>query len=742
MKANLKGLGGIKGLALRHGEKVAIVVFGLLALWFVYSSLKLPRLEDQYQASQLQEKVTQTTAAVTGATWPEPGSEQAAEVRPYDEIPKADRIAVDAKQYPIDGLNPPVIAASQLRTDPVILNAVDVLAIGGSGLLAFRDEETFKEQERLRALKEAELEKQRQREAEEQAERTAEGLDGGQPGGRRGRRGGPEEGGFDMSGEFDPEHPNRRLIEGIGSPAGVPLQGGERIERVYWATVVAKVPIREQFKRFQDAFQNARGGFDPARDFPRYIGYEVQRTSVVPGKQAVWENVPVYDGQKNGKSKILGNKPTGKYVNDRAVLKLAEVAGAEWAGPAFEPVDSRWTDSLLTMPLPPLVGRDFGADATHPDIPLAINAPPIEQQIEPLPTDKPADEPADADDQFTATSPGQLQAGGEFNVPAMRSPYPGAGGMPGGFRGGREFGGPMSEFGGGRRFMGGMGPEGEMMGRRGFPGGGMGAMGGGIGSNQRTELPREVDFLLLRFFDFTVEPGKKYKYRVKIYLADPNYGIPATSGVLDSTVLDRQRKEATAARAKKRAAPHFRGAEFSEPSPTVGVPLGGLVHVAEANLPSVKLHNDEPAIKLFAETFDIDPADSSVLHVAHEKEYRRGAVVNLKEKMRYTGENDRWIDTKDSYELNTGLTVLDVDGADPLVKDQTSPSRVLLMDVAGQLSVRDELTDKDNVQYLRLIFDDDKRRQNRGDMPGAFGPEGFRGMPGGRLGPGGGRGRQ
>ncbi|MCI0332952.1 MAG: hypothetical protein L0228_06985 [Planctomycetes bacterium] len=733
MKANLKGSGGIKGLVLRHGEKVAIVVFGLLALWFAYSSLRLPRLQDQYQASKLQESVTQTTAAVQGATWPEPGSELAPEVRPWEPIDKKAGIRVQDKHYPFRGFDPPVIAASQLRTDPVILNAVDVLAIGGSGLLAFRDEETLKEQERLRVLKEAELRKEEERRAEEQAERAAEGLEGGQPGGRR--RGGLDEGGPEFAaGEFDPDHPNRRLIEGIASPAGVPLQGGERLEQVYWATIVAKVPIREQLKRFQDAFQNARGGFDPARDFPRYIGYEVQRTSVEPGKPPVWTNVPVYDGQKNGKSKVLGNRPAGKFVNEASVVKLAGVASTEWAGPAIEPVDSRWTDSLLTMPLPPLVGRDFDADATHPDIPLAVNAPPVEQEIAPEPTATPADEPADADESFSAATPGQLQPGASFNMP-MRSSYPGAGGI----RGGGFPRGELGELGGGfrgRGFMRGMDQEEGMM-RGGFPGGGMGAMAGGIASGQRMELPREVDYLLLRFFDFTVEKGKKYKYRVKIYLADPNYGIAATSGMLDSTVLDRQRKEATAAKAKKRAAPYFRGAaEFSEPSPTVGIPLGGLVHLAEAKLPSVKVHNDEPAVKLIAETFDIELADSSVLHVAHEKEFRRGAVVNLKEKMRYTGENDRWIDTKDDpYELNTGLTLLDIDGADTLVKDITSPSRVLLMDVAGQLSVRDELADASDVQYLRLIFNEDKRRQNRAGMPdGEFGPEVFRGPPGGGRG--------
>ena len=30
---------------------------------------------------------------------------------------------------------------------------------------------------------------------------------------------------------------------------------------------------------------------------------------------------------------------------------------------------------------------------------------------------------------------------------------------------------------------------------------------------------------LLRFFDFSVEPGKKYKYRVQLVMLDPNYSV-------------------------------------------------------------------------------------------------------------------------------------------------------------------------------------------------------------------------
>jgi hypothetical protein len=35
------------------------------------------------------------------------------------------------------------------------------------------------------------------------------------------------------------------------------------------------------------------------------------------------------------------------------------------------------------------------------------------------------------------------------------------------------------------------------------------------------------DALLFRYFDFTVEPGKRYRYRVKLWLANPNYKVDA-----------------------------------------------------------------------------------------------------------------------------------------------------------------------------------------------------------------------
>src|SRR5205807_1739878 len=129
------------------------------------------------------------------------------------------------------------------------------------------------------------------------------------------------------------------------------------LERASWATVVAKVPVREQLRLYDDAFLNAKG-YERAHDFPHYIGYVVQRAEVEPGKPLNWKTVPVYDGQR----KSLSAEKLPQGMTDKVMQNLLSEAVKSWAGngPMPEVVDPRYTDGgyVLTFPLPPLVGRN------------------------------------------------------------------------------------------------------------------------------------------------------------------------------------------------------------------------------------------------------------------------------------------------------------------------------------------------------------------------------------------------
>ncbi len=704
MAGKLKGQGGIKGLLLLHGEKIAISLVGLIALLLIYKTTSLPRLEDKFQAAKLREEINQTSSAVRDAQWPEPTSELATEVRPFKPIgEKADK-AVPSEPYKIDqGLDTTIVASSERRPDPQLVNAMDVRGTGGSGLFAFIDEEVRKQRDLARAKEEQErARKEAERQAKE-AQATAKG--GGPEGGANRRSRGQDAFGEGAANQlFDPAHPKRRPLYGMAQALGVPLQGGERVEQAYWAIVVAKVPIREQLKRYQDAFEKAKLGFDPARDFPQYKGYFVQRAEVVPGKDLDWKPVPVYAGEHKF---IVANQPISPNGVGQPVMdKLYEIASKTWAGMSPNVIDPRFSDYVLTFPLPPLVGRDWGPEATHPDIPLLADTPPLEEEVSQLTTDSP-DQRRAVDSPFGATDPTLSNPG--FPMPGRgagmgRGGFPGLGGRFGGEGGERSFRPSM-----------GRGPEGE--GSRGLGGGGRysggGAMAGPGGA--RTSLPKGLDYLLLRFFDFTVEPGKKYKYRVSLVLSDANYSMP--DNVLAPEVLDRHAKENQAARAKNSVRPDIRLVEgWSDPSPTVGIPLAGSVKLVDVKPWTPEKINDEPTANLLVEAFDVDEKGNAI-QAANKKEFRRGGVANMVEDAKYLGEG--WIDVWKGFKFNTGMTVLDIDGGKQLTKNYKSPGRVLLMGPAGELYIRNELDDKLAVQYHDLLYEtDDKRRPG-----GEGGPE-------------------
>ncbi len=590
-----------------------------------------------------------------------------------------------------------------------MLNVVDVRATGGSGLFAFVDEEIRKQQQLKLAEEAAEAEKKAIARQKKEAQRANEGA------AARGR--GPGEGPGEGANEpIDPAHPKRRMVENSsGRPIASMLQGGERIERAYWACVVAKVPIREQLKRYQDALEKARDA-DPTRDFPSYVGFYVERAEVLPGKELEWKAVPLYDGQRQSieQNKSL-TKASSHAIHKGVFENLLTAAGQFWAGGLTQDViDERFAEFPLTLPLPPLIGREWGSEATHPDIPLAINTPPLEDESQ-LAAEAAAQQPANTDPgaEFGSAIPAQgigPGPGAGFGTGRPGGEYPGGGlgrrmGPEGGPGMGPGMGGPA-----GRRFAGEHGPEGGA-----YRGGG----GSGQAAPQHTNLPKGVDYYLLRFFDFSVEPGKRYKYRVKLVVHDPNFNMP--EGVLAPAVLDRLATAVQATKKKKSELFYRIVDKWSDPTPTVGIPMAGNVRLAEAKIPSAV--NDEPTVKMLVEAFDVD-ATNNPIQGAAEKDFRRGYVANMVGDAKYQPD-PTMVDIQSDFKFFTGMMLLDVDGGAKLSRDITAPSRILVMGPAGELYIRNELDDKPYVESHRMIF------ENLNDKNGsALGPEGPGGAPG------------
>ncbi|HEY4232386.1 MAG TPA: hypothetical protein VGM76_03100, partial [Lacipirellulaceae bacterium] len=634
MKASLKGLGGIKGMFLAHGEKLGMAIVIAAALLLVYKSLQQQSLDAAHQPTALEGLITQAKAAVEQADFAKAPPDQ---VRISHPIEQNSENTISEKAYSAGiNWNPAVVPPTVLRTDPVLLAAQKLEANGGSGLLAFADE-GIRKQRALEAQQEEERkQKELQKEQDRQQKESEQGRNQRPAANSKAERGGR---GGDV---IDPDHPNRRAVMGMTRQPGIPIAGDEDIRTAYWATVLAKVPIKDQYKLYRDAFENARG-YVPEADIPRYLGFRVKRAEVVPGKEVTdddYHAVSVYNGKGEPIAPAVYSLAIyGRPADEASGTAAMRGVTTDWAAQSEEIVDPRYLDDggVLAVPLPPLVGRDWGAEVTHSEIPLASKA-----------TDKEEESPKPADDKQAPKAPLEedFAAGGDATTAA-------------GARGGRGYvGRGAEERGGGRGYSPsaygrerGRGMASERGGRESY----VGARGGMRGATG--ELTPQVPCWLLRFFDFSVEPGKKYKYRVQLVLQDPNQtseaGRMVSSDSLAAAVINRLKPEKADKNGKKKP---FRTTEWSDPSPTVSIPLAGNVRVAAAK-PASDRFNDEPTTTLLVESFGSDDKGKST-QAAIEDEFKRGFVANMTKNAEVLGSqgSQAYIDPAPKFQFHTGIT--------------------------------------------------------------------------------------
>ena len=322
------------------------------------------------------------------------------------------------------------------------------------------------------------------------------------------------------------------LMEGAPPTGPISGMGRETAKGERWVVLTGLVPYKEQIEAYIEAFraasrQSALTGLQPGAapggipgaiaapapglmegpvpgmmgpagsptsagaDMPVYVRYHVQRVEVnSPGdaiEEADWEA-----GSINGKAKEEATRRWGS-------IATGPIGGTQQTDIGIHPL---FWDQVLDFPLPRFAdGRQLDDSFAHPpEIPLLKK---WTYQIGPdgrpiIPTTTTSTETAE-----TAASEKIAKPKPEVkDAPDMPGVFPGMGPrgpgeMPPGFVPGAMPPG-----------MEGMGPMGPMSG--GAPGSFSGTM----------RLP---DYKLFRFIDRTVEPGKRYRYRVRLWLVNPNY---------------------------------------------------------------------------------------------------------------------------------------------------------------------------------------------------------------------------
>lgn len=682
MAGSNKG-GGIKQLALQHVEKAIALVLVAAAGYLAYSSLGARGL-----GKAPGDLVSLANTAK--ATWE--GSQLSGV--PDGEFREAYEIASPnlLKGLPED----PYVAASGLdrsvvppvvdRTDPKLLPATDLEGTAVTAIFAFESEEERKKRE-LEERKKAEREKRQQEEAMKKGEGELLG------GSTRGGRGG----GFDAAGGPTVDEHGRKIrpIPGGSVQEGVATTGYERFKASSVACVLAKAPILAQAKIYEEALRDSKG-YNPSFDIPRYAGVMVERAEVTGEEEDELEWEPVRFGD------VSGTKPR-PFLSERYLIETV----ADWIPWPEQLVDARYMHPVMTMPLPPLVQQNWTPDVVHSDAPLQAETDAKEAA-------KSAAE-SGATEQLPEEAAGDTGFGrvGGVGGPAGGGEFGGRAPMARGFGGGRggEFGGRGGEFGG---------RGGEFGGGRGGYGGGAPARAGAMGD---FTINPDVPFAMVRIFDFGVQPGRQYRYRVKLVLNDVNDTSPSTGRPDIVNALSGE----VSARLKASKNPYLQ-TEWSEPSSIISVPMAGDALVKGAKLPSGKASRSEGSVDLLVQSYAIDD-DRRAIKAGVEETFRIGSVLNLVKNTEVVSPDGQHLVEMKSFKFRTGLTLCDYQGGEELPGKQKEPVKALFMDAAGRLFVHDQLDDRAAVQNYKNLFD-----ESAGNAGGGFMPRGGGGERGGRGG--------
>ena len=327
---------------------------------------------------------------------------------------------------------------------------------------------------------------------------------------------------------------------GIGGVAAGPTRNGQGY---HFASVRAVVPIRDQIRKYAEAihqpYQVASVLFD-------IIDFELERQTKQPGEDpwsGPWEEVDI----------------------NVATDVLESALG-------FDPevVNSMITNAVITMPLPSRVSGRWKTQATHPRIEEFVLSD-EEMALEVELNKKMLEELVEQKKAIKSTT---IERGGfstlRFDTRQMQSDLFGGsmyGGM--GMYGGMDIGMGMGGYGGEGYDDGGYGGG---MGMAMAMGRGGGAAGGRRGAPSEDPLQKLIDkmvegedtpqeqqdvlkewiserisvsgeLFLFRYLDFSVEPGKTYRYRVRLELKNPNFGRRAgDAGGLQHVVEGETRK--------------------------------------------------------------------------------------------------------------------------------------------------------------------------------------------------------
>lgn len=477
----------------------------------------------------------------------------------------------------------------------------------------------------------------------------------------------------------------------------------------YFVSVTGLVPYRQQIVEYLDRFRNA-DNFDPSRDLPNLMTWRLQRAEVENGKVGTFRQIATL---KTANEEIL------------AAIKL----GMQSTGEDY--VDPRAMDPRLTLANPGIETHNLDKLARHSRVKSLEEVMKAEEEKakrEMEDAQNPASggeyDNASGGEMFTpGFSPGRMEGGSSRVGGPPRDRMMGEGG-PGRITPPRMEGGPGRSEGPGRMPYGGVGRQ--MPGSSGMP--------DQIMLDETFDPKKLVKYKMFRYYDFKVQRGKQYQYRLVLEYEDPNNPRVATMSPPDSAltreVLTRKNAVKMAQKADKKTVTFIRATEPSEPSNIVRVVAAERVLAGAVNAPKLNRSKtgvsfpkvgEEPTVKVMAVEYDPD----RIAELAAEVVLHRGAIPYITKKIEPILRWKGWLEKPEDHRFRVDSVVLDIRGGDDLgLAKLTAPGEILVWDANARSM--DVLTEtKDAPYYATFVIP-------KADPTAENGGEGSSMAPGGR----------
>jgi hypothetical protein len=469
---------------------------------------------------------------------------------------------------------------------------------------------------------------------------------------------------------------------GIGSMLSTSQPGGEDApvalpKRAFMVCVTALVPYEMQFNEFKAKLENAIA-YEPSRDRPRYLSFAVERTEVIAGGEEKWE--------------VVGDARS-------AVNRLDS-----WASPMGAPEVAHDDYVLLgttTMPIPPFLNFPYRN--------LVSSPPEIPFRGQKLAMTEEASEEATSDEPDSEL-PMQLPTSGGSSGGIGSSGLPGMGSMD------MSSGGDSSD---GSEFAGGMGNS----------------MTGAAVASVVTE------YKLVRFFDFKAMPGKEYRYRVQLWVEDPNNPrnteLDINLRMLESDASDRlvTIRDGEKIVDGQRRSGFIRKTEYSEPSNPISLSNDARIYAGPANklqfLPNsalaevpTKVAGKVSAVKTDLSLGVVDDVRLSA-DVPVNMLMAPGDVLASEGDLNFVHPISLSVKTLEDYDFYGNAVLVDMYGGYSVggtLKEglMFSLGEYAFINANGELEIRKEINDADDYRYFGYV-EDEPEKSGAGGMGGPGG---------------------